>query len=200
MRRKVHFAPNERTRVLRGEAYMEVADNTVCGLMSSLCLLILWGTTHDIPKNFHLVFGICMVMLILACILKPLSVVKKHKIEWLVTLTIGVFQSAGSALVVWKCPETAYIALLAVNVITGGKIVPVNISICRGACLLVIISTYNFGWIIKCAALAACTDLIFQVAKYYYQVVRRNKESKLPLIRNTIRTVCLDRRSQYQRH
>jgi signal transduction histidine kinase/CheY-like chemotaxis protein len=158
---------------------LEMVDHTVSGLASALTLMMVWNSIPDHSKSLDFVFSIAMVFLILTSIMKPLSCTKRYQLETILSSLVCGMQLIGTGLTIWRGPNISFIPLLAINLVTGGIAMPLNICLNRLACALIIILTYNLSAVQLSAVISSCTDILFQAIKYHL-IVRRSNLSNAP--------------------
>ncbi len=162
MKRRVHFG-QEKQKVHRCDVVLEIAESVTTGLMFSICLMIVWGGEPSIHKLVHLAFSASMVIIIMLSILKPLSVVKRYKIEDLVWTLCTIFQAIAIGLVIGHCHKEAFVPILSINLLSTTSKLPKNLVVCRIVAAVVIGIFFNLRIIGKIAAGIAVFDTIFYV-------------------------------------
>jgi hypothetical protein len=183
MAKHVHFM-SDRTKVSRTEAMTEILEKPTSGIIHVAVLLIVWGEVHDIPKTLHFVYGLLAMFVIILCILRSLSIVKKLQMEGTAALSLSILQAGMVGLAVSYSQDHAVIVVLSTNLLLAGLPYPYNGLMSRVTAAVIIAVMHPASLPLRIAAPLSVSDVVFLGWKKLLEFKKNRKlESSQTLIR-----------------
>ena len=158
--KQVKFVP-DKTKASRIVALTEILEKPASGTIHVAILLAVWGSASTAPNAANFVFGLISVSVIILCILRSLSIVKRLQLENRIALTLSVLQAILVGMAVGYSPDHGIIAVLSSNLMLACLPYPYNGLLSRISAAVVVAACHPLTVPLRIAACLSFSDVGF---------------------------------------